>query len=537
MVSDAGLVRARLTAETDWVALQRRLGAVTAQYSGPASLQASCAYLLRDLLYAAVTALLTAAAAPYVPTVLLFPVYSAVQGTVLAGIWVLGHECGHGTFAPTRLGNDAFGFVLHSALLVPFWSWRFSHRKHHKFTNHLVLGETHVPSLLGEAVSGDAFPILRIFVMMLGFPFYLTGLVTGSRTQSVRFPAASRRVCCAARASPPRANTSRTREQIPDAREQIPQDLKTPMDKRGRKDHLHSASQAMPNDWKIELGTVGCMVTMACLIAASRAGYSVCFWYFGPYLVVNAWLVLYTWLHHTHPDVPHYGADEFSRLKGALATIDRPYPWLIDHLHHHIGTTHVCHHICSLVPHYRAEECTERLRPLLGDLYLWDPRPIRVALYEVARECNHVSALGGVQFYRNKAGKVSAPVETYLGSMAAADVDSSRPSDVSEGSSVVVGRSDEGHDRIGGTKHPDSAEGGAWGCDWFAVPPSARGEDDSFFGRHGEIFSARNIWGTGGLYMCFVVWVIPLDILMFGRWGATSSDVRDPPQILGTAMV
>ena len=111
MVSDAGLVRARLTAETDWVALQRRLGAVTAQYSGPASLQASCAYLLRDLLYAAVTALLTAAAAPYVPTVLLFPVYSAVQGTVLAGIWVLGHECGHGTFAPTRLGNDAFGFV------------------------------------------------------------------------------------------------------------------------------------------------------------------------------------------------------------------------------------------------------------------------------------------------------------------------------------------------------------------------------------------------------------------------------------------
>ena len=222
---------------------------------------------------------------------------------------------------------------------------------------------------------------------------------------------------------------------------------------------------------------------------------------------------------------------------GALATIDRPYPWLIDHLHHHIGTTHVCHHICSLVPHYRAEECTERLRPLLGDLYLWDPRPIRVALYEVARECNHVSALGGVQFYRNKAGKVSGPVETYLGSMSAADVDSSRPSDVSEGSSVVVGRSDEGHDRIGGTKHPDSAEGGAWGCDWFAVPPSARGEDDSFFGRHGEIFSARNIWGTGGLYMCFVVWVIPLDILMFGRWGATSSDVRDPPQILGTAMV
>ena len=29
--------------------------------------------------------------------------------------------------------------------------------------------------------------------------------------------------------------------------------------------------------------------------------------YIAPYLVTNGWLVLYTWLHHTHPDVPHMG--------------------------------------------------------------------------------------------------------------------------------------------------------------------------------------------------------------------------------------
>ena len=64
-----------------------------------------------------------------------------------------------------------------------------------------------------------------------------------------------------------------------------------------------------------------------------------------PYLVVNCWLVGYTWLQHTHPEVPHFGDDSFTWLRGALSTVDRPYPWLYDELHHHIGTTHVLHHL------------------------------------------------------------------------------------------------------------------------------------------------------------------------------------------------
>ena len=62
----------------------------------------------------------------------------------------------------------------------------------------------------------------------------------------------------------------------------------------------------------------------------------------------------------------------------------------------------------------------------------------------------------------------------------------------------------------GPTKHPDTPEGGAWGCGMFAPPASARGEDKRRFNEHGEIFSWRNFWGTGGLYMCFVVYVSAL---------------------------
>merc|ERR1712094_27461 len=84
--------------------------------------------------------------------------------------------------------------------------------------------------------------------------------------------------------------------------------------------------------------------------------------YGGPLLVVNAWLIVYTWLQHTDVDVPHLSADAFSYMRGAFLTIDRPYPRIIDWLHHRIGTTHVAHHIDCTIPHYHAQEATARSR-------------------------------------------------------------------------------------------------------------------------------------------------------------------------------
>lgn len=54
----------------------------------------------------------------------------------------------------------------------------------------------------------------------------------------------------------------------------------------------------------------GCVATLAGLALWAHAAGSV--WpvvalYWGPYMFVNFWLVLYTWLQHTDVDVPHYG--------------------------------------------------------------------------------------------------------------------------------------------------------------------------------------------------------------------------------------
>ena len=68
------------------------------------------------------------------------------QGLTFTGLWVIAHECGHGGFTNSRLVNDAVGFVLHSALLSPYFSWAITHAKHHHYTNHMTMGETWVPS-------------------------------------------------------------------------------------------------------------------------------------------------------------------------------------------------------------------------------------------------------------------------------------------------------------------------------------------------------------------------------------------------------
>ena len=98
--------------------------------------------------------------------------------------------------------------------------------------------------------------------------------------------------------------------------------------------------------------------------------------------------------------VPHFGTDEFSWLRGALATVDRPYPWPIDHLHHHIGSTHVLHHLNPRIPHYRAQAATAALVPVLGPHYRHDTRPIARAAAQTVAACLFVRGERGVQLYQ-----------------------------------------------------------------------------------------------------------------------------------------
>ena len=87
----------------------------------------SLSYLLLDLLaMAGLFALSTLLTQDRLPTLCLYalwPLYWLVQGSVATGVWVLAHECGHQAFSEANWINDSLGFILHSFLMVPYFSW------------------------------------------------------------------------------------------------------------------------------------------------------------------------------------------------------------------------------------------------------------------------------------------------------------------------------------------------------------------------------------------------------------------------------
>lgn len=287
------------------------------------------------------------------------------------GCWVVAHECGHKAFCDNTKLQDAVGYVLHTALLVPYFSWQRSHAVHHARTNHLSEGETHVPyansndpsfytvgaaklakrkAKFAEGPLGRAkFGFTRLWShLVFGWPAYLISGSTGG-----------------------------------------------PL--RGKTNHFlpfkgtQGQGQLFPGKFgtKVYYSDIGIAVVCAGLVAwGSVAGWQApALLYAAPLCVTNMWLVLYTWLQHTDTDVPHFDKNDWTWSKGTFMTIDRPYGPLFDFLHHGIGSTHVVHHINHEIPHYNAWAATEAVKKAFPDLYLYDPTPVHMALWRVCTHC------------------------------------------------------------------------------------------------------------------------------------------------------
>jgi len=72
-------------------------------------------------------------------------VYWAAQGTFFFALFVVGHDCGHGSFSAYPLLNDVVGTVTHGFLMVPYYQWKLSHRNHHKNTANIDKDEVFYP--------------------------------------------------------------------------------------------------------------------------------------------------------------------------------------------------------------------------------------------------------------------------------------------------------------------------------------------------------------------------------------------------------
>ena len=50
--------------------------------------------------------------------------YWLVTGFFMWCIFVVGHDCGHGTFSDSVMLNDVVGHLVHGSIMVPFYPWQ-----------------------------------------------------------------------------------------------------------------------------------------------------------------------------------------------------------------------------------------------------------------------------------------------------------------------------------------------------------------------------------------------------------------------------
>ncbi|KAK4987822.1 Oleate hydroxylase fah12 [Elasticomyces elasticus] len=376
------------------------------------------AYVARDVASLAATfyAFNTYVTPDYIPSTPvragLWALYTVLQGLFGTGLWVLAHECGHQSFSPSKTLNDTVGWFCHSALLVPYFSWKISHGKHHKATGNIERDMVFLPKTrevyaskagyfaheLNELV--EETPIATALTLLgqqlAGWPLYLVSNITGHNNHHLQ------------------------------------KEGKGEGKQNGWFGGVNHFAYTSPlyekkDEPLILLSDLGLLITSTILFFVGKnfGWTNLLVWYFIPYLWVNHWLVAITFLQHTDPTLPHYDANTWTFARGAAATIDREFGFIGRTLLHGIIETHVLHHYISTIPFYRADEATEAIKPIMGRHYRSNteggPIGFLKAIWNSARMCHWVEpsegATGeakGVLFYRNRNGLGVPPMKMQL---------------------------------------------------------------------------------------------------------------------------
>jgi len=312
----------------------------------------------------------------------LWALYWHVQGVILAGWWCMAHEAGHGSLSNHSWVNHLIGYSMHTFILVPYYAWRSTHHAHHKATMSIERDENFVPRTRSDyglppetsahiSDYHDVFeetPIYSlgrmIFMQALGWQYYLLTNAMGSPM----YP----------------AGTNHFQPSSP---------LFKPHERNG-----------------IIASNIGLSVMSSVLyLWTKEVGLGYFFkLYFVPYLLSNHWIVMLTYLHHSDPTIAHYRNKQWSFLRGAVSTVDRPLlGWAGRFFLHNVSHDHIAHHLFSSIPFYNQPQVTEAIKKVLKDDHNYDSSNTFRALYRTFTQCCFIEDDGDIVFYKNKDGKAS----------------------------------------------------------------------------------------------------------------------------------
>ncbi|KAG7095520.1 hypothetical protein E1B28_006258 [Marasmius oreades] len=308
--------------------------------------------------------------------------YWFCQSVALAGWWCMAHEAGHGNVSPHKWVNHLIGFSLHTFVLAPYFAWRASHHAHHKATTSIERDENYVPRTRkdyglpseSQATGRDYHEILeetpiytlgRLLIMQLvGWQIYLMTDISGSP----RHPAG-------------------TNHLFPSSA------LFKPKDRPG-----------------VIASNLGISFMASVLYLWSRQVGTSTFikMYFIPYILVNHWIVMLTYLHHSDPTVPMLRQNQWSFVRGAVNTVDRPLLGVLGRFFfHNVSHDHISHHLFSSIPFYNQPISTAAIKKVLKDDYNYDSTNTFRALYRTFTQCIFIEDDGDIVFYKNREGQAA----------------------------------------------------------------------------------------------------------------------------------
>ncbi|KAI0640444.1 fatty acid desaturase-domain-containing protein [Trametes meyenii] len=310
----------------------------------------------------------------------LWALYWFWQSITFAGMWTLGHECGHDALSQYPWVNIILGMGLHTWVLTPYFAWRVTHRSHHKGANNLARDETYHPFTRADLKLPDAnvatpmdykelieeTPLFTLFKMVirqfLGFQLYLIH----NRKGNPKYPPGTSHYKPASKLFKPKDRNSIIISDI----------------------------------------AIGCMLLFLAVWSYRTNFGNVWDLYFVPWLWAHNWIVMFTYLQHSDPTVPYYREKSWTFARGALATVDRPvFGWIGRFFWHGIAHDHVAHHFFVNIPFYNLPQVTKAIKPVLGEYYCYDSTPTLYALWRSFTQCTFIESEGDVVFFKNQRGE------------------------------------------------------------------------------------------------------------------------------------
>jgi omega-6 fatty acid desaturase (delta-12 desaturase) len=240
----------------------------------------------------------------------LLPVAWIFTGTALTGWFVIGHDCGHRSFAKRRWVNDLVGHVFFLPLIYPFHSWRLLHDHHHLHTNEQGEDNAWFPWEVSYYLHMPAL-VQWGYRVMRGSLWWMASIVHWAML------------------------------------------------------HFDPAKVAPRDRNKVKLSAAVVIIFAAIvfptLIIATGFWGFVKFWLM-PWLVYHFWMSTFTLVHHTDPEIPFRPTDTWNAAEAQLSgTVHCDYPRWVEILCHDINV-HIPHHLSTGIPSYNLRSAHHHIK-------------------------------------------------------------------------------------------------------------------------------------------------------------------------------